>query len=500
MSVYNQKQRWKLTLLLSAVLLSIISTVFLLQLIDRVEKEERKGVLLWAEAIQRKSVLVEYTKELFDKLKTDERDKVELWSEAMHRLLMADNTNDLTLMVKIISSNKNIPIILTNDKDEVVSSINLDCPIEQGKHIPDSLKKQFTKHKPIQIIYGNKLLNKLYYKDSKLFAELQVVLNSIVESFINEIVSNSASVPVIVTDSSKTQVLAYGNIDQSEAKDHLKLSLRLHEMAQSNAPIEFKLSRFQTNYIFYEDSYFLKILKYYPIALFVALVAFLLIAYFALTSSRRYEQNQVWVGMSKETAHQLGTPISSLMAWVDILKIKDIDDDTIAEISKDIFRLQVIADRFSKIGSANVNKEEDIVELIENTLDYIRKRTPPKISLDFTCNVVFLPVPLNRTLMEWVIENLCKNAIDSIGGAGNITVDLQDKQKYIIIDVVDTGKGMPRSMFKTVFKPGYTTKKRGWGLGLTLAKRIVEEYHKGKIFVKQSEPDKGATFRIILPR
>lgn len=500
MSVYSKKQKWKLFLIFSAIMLSLLSFIFLFQLVDRVEKEEKKSVLLWAEAIQKKSILVEYTKQLFDKLKYDERAKVELWSEAMHKLLIADNSTDLTLMVKIISSNKNIPIILTDEHDLVVSTINLDPDLPKGHAIPDSLKDLFIKHQPIKIVYGGKLLNKLYYKDSKLFTELQTVMNNLVETFINEVVSNSASVPVIITDSSRSKIIAYGNIEKKEASDKALLNERLLAMEHSNAPIEFKLTSSDINYIFYEDSYFLKILKYYPIALFFALLLFLFLAYLALASSRRFEQNQVWMGMSKETAHQLGTPISSLMAWVDILKMKNVDNEIIVEIEKDVTRLQIIADRFSKIGSTMLNKDEDIVETVENIITYMRKRTPPKITILFNTSVVFLSLPLNKTLLEWVIENLCKNAIDSIGGSGTITINLEVKDKNVVIDISDTGKGIPRSNFKTIFKPGFTTKKRGWGLGLTLAKRIVEEYHKGKIFVKYSEPDKCTTFRIMLPR
>ena len=500
MNLYTKRQRWKLYLLATGVAMCIVSLFLLNILIKRVQTEERKSVLLWAEAIQKKSTLVEYTKELFDKLKIDERQKVELWSDAMHRLLKSDNSSDLTILVKIISSNKNIPIILTNDKDIVLSSINLDNPIEQGKKIPETTKQEFSKYPPIKIIFNNKLLNKLYYKDSKLFAKLQVVMNDIIQSFFTEVVGNSASVPVIITDESRKTIIAYGNIEKGIINNPTAMQHRIYEMGNANQPIEIKLSRDTKNYIYYEESYFLKILRYYPIALALALLVLVLIAYMAFAASRRYEQNQVWMGMSKETAHQLGTPISSLMAWVDILRLKNVDEETVEEIEKDISRLQIVADRFSKIGSRSTHLDENIVKITKDIVAYMQKRISPKISLVVQAQSENIVVPISKTLFEWVIENLCKNAIDSIGGSGSVLIEIIDKPTEVIIDVTDTGRGIARSKFKTIFKPGYTTKKRGWGLGLTLVKRIIEEYHTGKIFVKLSEPEIKTTFRIILQK
>ncbi len=498
MSIYSKRQRWKLFLIVSAFAISLISLFFLNMLVKRVQTEERKSVIIWAEAIQKKSSLVEYTKELFDKLQLDERQKVELWSDAMHRLLQADNSTDLTFLVKIISSNKNIPIILTNGNDEVLSSINIDTTIQQGKPIPPSILKEFSVYPPIKIVYNNKLLNKLYYKDSKLFAELRIVMKDIIQSFFSEVVANSASVPVIITDETHKNVVAYGNIPESVLKSQQDLENKLQEMASENQPIEIMLSKDHKNYVYFEQSYFLTVLKYYPIAFGVIVFILFLIAYLAFAASRKYEQNQVWMGMSKETAHQLGTPISSLMAWVDILKMREVDNETVEEINKDVKRLEIVADRFSKIGSKATNSEEDVVEIIYSIIDYIKKRSSSKIQFIIDSEEKRIYIPISKTLFEWVIENLCKNAIDSIGGAGTIHIELYNKVNEVIIDVSDTGKGIPRSKFKTIFKPGFTTKKRGWGLGLTLAKRIIEEYHKGKIFVKQSEPEVKTTFRIVL--
>jgi signal transduction histidine kinase len=227
---------------------------------------------------------------------------------------------------------------------------------------------------------------------------------------------------------------------------------------------------------------------------------FVVIAIFALLSSKKAEQNKVWVGLSKETAHQLGTPISSLMAWVEILKENHPDDDMIPEMDKDVKRLEHIAERFSKIGSLPEPKDSSMNEVLEHVVEYMRKRTSNKV--DIICNVPNhdVIVKMNASLFEWVVENLCKNAVDAMEGSGQITITLTEENKYIAIEVSDTGKGIRRKDIKNVFTPGFTTKQRGWGLGLSLAKRIVEEYHNGRIFVKNSEIGKGTTFRVELKK
>jgi signal transduction histidine kinase len=226
---------------------------------------------------------------------------------------------------------------------------------------------------------------------------------------------------------------------------------------------------------------------------------FLLAAYFLFSTSRKAEQDQVWVGMAKETAHQLGTPLSSLMAWVEILKLKDIDEATISEMEKDVHRFEIITQRFSNIGSLPKLETENIIKIVYDAVDYMMARTSKKVHFSINMpkeNEYFLP--LNAPLFEWVIENLCKNAVDAMDGEGKIDIFITDENKFINIDITDTGKGIPKSKFKTVFKPGYTSKKRGWGLGLTLCKRIIEIYHKGKIYVRSSVIGKGTAFRITL--
>lgn len=273
--------------------------------------------------------------------------------------------------------------------------------------------------------------------------------------------------------------------------DHLLLPVTL-------GPVDDGLAA-DTLHIYYQDSLMLKRLAYFPYVQLGVVGLFVVVAIFALLSSKRAEQNKVWVGLSKETAHQLGTPISSLMAWTEVLQEVYPEDEMITEMKSDVKRLELIAERFSKIGSVPELKPSDLCTVIRNVVMYIRRRTSDKVTL--TCDfgaVESVEIPLCAPLMEWVIEVLCKNAIDAMSGQGSIVVRVQKMGDGWAVEVTDTGKGIARKNFKTVFKPGFTTKQRGWGLGLSLAKRIVEEYHHGRIFVKSSEPGVGTTFRIEL--
>jgi len=252
-------------------------------------------------------------------------------------------------------------------------------------------------------------------------------------------------------------------------------------------------------FLYYDESFLLKQLYYFPYVLLTIILGFILIALFAFGSTKKAEQNRVWVGLSKETAHQLGTPISSLLAWSELLKSKYPDDNLIVEMERDIDRLRTIAERFSKVGSIPDMQPVNLHETLKNAVEYVKKRSSKKVKMQ--CNFssqepIF--VELNTQLFDWVIENICKNAIDAMDGVGRIDVNVESNGKNVIIDITDTGKGLDKKQFKAIFTPGYTTKSRGWGLGLSLTKRIIEEYHKGKIFVKQSVLNGGTTFRIVL--
>ena len=264
----------------------------------------------------------------------------------------------------------------------------------------------------------------------------------------------------------------------------------------SNDPNDFQ-------YIYYRNSDLIYRLRYYPYIQLSVIAAFVFFGYVSFSYSRKAEQNQVWVGLAKETAHQLGTPLSSLMAWLEIMKIDDDikDKEVVTELEKDISKLELITSRFSSIGSIPVLREENISKIIEQTVNYLKKRTSKKVNLYFECKDDLITADINKPLFDWVIENLCKNAIDAMSGEGEITITLKEgKYGDALIDVKDTGKGIPSSKIKEIFQPGFSTKKRGWGLGLTLAKRIIENYHNGKISVKESILNKGTTFRIILRR
>ena len=260
----------------------------------------------------------------------------------------------------------------------------------------------------------------------------------------------------------------------------------------------------QTMEIYYDESNILKKLRFYPYLMLLVIAAFILIVFGSFFIATRSEQNKVWVGMAKETAHQLGTPVSSLMAWVELLELKaetEDDNELIEELRKDVSRLQTIAERFSKIGSVPELKEVVLKDLLDRAAEYLRKRMPKKVVLEVDNELsAGQVIPVNEALFEWVIENLLKNALDAIPGKGTIAIRAHDRGKTVQIDVEDTGKGIPKHQWKTVFKPGFTTKKRGWGLGLSLTKRVVENYHRGKIFVLTSEVGKGTTFRITMPK
>ena len=497
MNIYSKKQLWKYILGIIAVLIVGISFWHTSQLAGKIELEERQKVRLWADAIRKKANLVKYTNELFTKIGVEERNKVELWAEATKKLASDEEIQDYTFVLKVVADNTTVPVILSDDEGNVVSYRNL-----EGENVdPASLKEQMMQmgelNEPIQItIFGGRK-NYLYYKDSRLFAELKHVLDDLVKSFISEIVVNSASVPVLFMDESKTVVLNYGNIAPETVEDKTLRTQLINEMISHNDPILVDLGEGQKSYIFYQDSELLAQLTYYPFIQFGIIGLFVLISYSLFNLARRAEQNQVWVGLAKETAHQLGTPLSSLMAWVEILKSQGVNASTTDEMSKDVHRLETITDRFSKIGSTPKLVEENIYDVLENAVDYIRNRTSNKVKIEII-STGNLTIKLSISLFNWVIENLCKNAIDAMEGNGNITLDVIEKRDNIIIDIADTGKGIPSTKQKAIFEPGYTTKQRGWGLGLSLTKRIIEDYHKGKIFVHKSGEGKGTTFRIVL--
>lgn len=349
-----------------------------------------------------------------DRLKLEEKNKMQVWASAMGSLINADVDEDVKLELQIISSNKTIPVILTDDKGSIIQENNISIP------------------------------------------------------------ANADSLAVLME--------------------------RVVDMRKKGNIIPIYMAGVGEQYVCYDDSNILIMLSYYPYILLGVVLVFLIICVVAVVSSKRAEQNRVWVGLSKETAHQLGTPISSLMAWVEVLKDKYPADELLPDMQHDVERLQRVAERFSKIGSNPEHTTEDLVSVIEGAVEYVKRRSPSKVEYVVEFPKRPLLVRMNAPLVEWVIENLCKNAVDAMGGSGVITVSVSHDEHNAYIELSDTGKGIPKSMRRRVFEPGFTTKKRGWGLGLSLAKRIMEEYHKGKIFVKKSSVGKGATFRLELKK
>jgi two-component system, sporulation sensor kinase D len=355
------------------------------------------------------------------------------------------------------------------------------------------------------LIYTEYLVSKLKVEERKnvqLWAEATrlISLPDTIQNveFLSTIIENNNTVPVILTDESDS-IISSRNFDSRKAGDYSYIKNQLDKIKIRNQPIINNLENGHYNLIYYKDSIILTMLIYYPYIQLGIIVFFILVSYLAFRSSRKAEQNQVWVGMSKETAHQLGTPTSSLAGWIEILEQKHPGISITKELALDVERLEKVTERFSRIGSKPLITVENIIEIISHTLDYLKSRTSSKVKINIDYNPEGkVEVPINSALFEWVIENVFKNAVDSMEGNGEITIKITESEKNALIDITDTGKGIPKSAFKKIFNPGFTTKQRGWGLGLSLAKRIIEEYHNGRIFVRQSEVGKGSCIRIVM--
>ncbi|NBL63786.1 sensor histidine kinase [Flavobacterium sp. NST-5] len=349
----------------------------------------------------------------FQIFKKEERLKMQVWAEAQQTLLNANEFTEVELPLKILNYNSTIPLILTNSKDSILDSRNIDSLVVQDVAQSKKMLNQFkSENEPIKISFDSNKYNLLYYGNSEL-------LNN---------------------------------------------------------------------------------LKYYPIAFSLILLLFGLLVYNFYRANRMATQNKLWAGMAKETAHQIGTPLSSLLGWIEIMKADNVDETTVTEVEKDVVRLQTIADRFSKIGSEPALEKRNIVNDTEQSFDYLKSRFSKQIDFSFKAPSHEIFVNINPILHSWTIENLVKNAIDAMKGRGKLSIEIEDDPKYVKIKVKDSGKGIPKNQFKRVFEPGFTTKKRGWGLGLSLTKRIVEEYHAGKIKVFSSEVGKGTCMLVSLKK
>jgi signal transduction histidine kinase len=360
------------------------------------------------------------------------------------------------------------------------------------------------------MIYTSKLVNVMQREETKKVKnyadalKLQYTIdedNTEALSFASELIRNNETIPVVLVDDNGN-IVSGVNIDSARVNDKQYMKTLLTTMKAQNEPLEVEFDKGRKQYIYYENSTLLTLLKYYPFVQLTIIAIFVFISYLAFSASRRSEQNRVWVGLAKETAHQLGTPISSMMAWMEYLKEASEEQRTeaIEEITKDVQRLELITDRFSKIGSTPKLFREDLYTVLLKSVDYIQRRASKQVKFHVVMANQQITAQVNISLFDWVIENLCKNAIDAMDGKGNIYIDVSEDKTHTYIDIRDTGKGIAKNYIKTIFTPGYTTKKRGWGLGLSLAKRIIENYHDGMIFVKDSEVNKGTTFRVVLKK
>ena len=351
--------------------------------------------------------------------------------------------------------------------------------------------------------YTNNLANQLKIEEKKkvaLWAKATKELSDIGSSnydisFVFEVAKNNTTVPVIQTNQ-KGDIIAYRNIKNSNSD--LELMRQIKSMQRKYQPIEVELIDGTKEYIYYKDSKLLQQLRYFPFGMFLIAGAFMLIAYFAFSHARIAQQNKVWTGMAKETAHQIGTPLSSLVGWLEHLKTKNIEQSVTKEIEKDLNRLTVIASRFSKIGSLPKLEKANIIPIINTSINYMKKRTSSKVVIESQTDNDSIIGLINISLFEWVVENIIKNSIDAIKEDGIIIIKLIENKGHILIDFIDNGKGIKKSIFKEIFKPGFTSKKRGWGLGLSLVKRIIQDYHNGQVKIIKSAPYKETIIRVLL--
>lgn len=499
-NLYTRKRHWKWVLAIFALIIVGASLWYTNSLVKSIARQESNQVKLWAEAMEQHALMMKYTEDFFGDVSEQEQLRVELLARAYREVLDFSNNENTGIYLEIIKNNISIPLVITDSHDNIIFSSNLPSS-QQGKKIFDSeMKQAYSKFDPIKINTGFTEVQWLHYNESLIYTELKTVLDEMFDSFLNDITANSVGAPVIIMNEDQTKIIRYGNLDSTMMLNGDYVEHQLETMRDENQPIEVESIDKGKTYVFYRTSDLITQMRYYPIMLIIAVAFFLLIAYLLFSYARRSEQNQVWAGMAKETAHQLGTPLSSLMGWIELMKMQEDPFIGTLEMEKDIERLQIVADRFSKIGSVPMLEPTDVVALIFDTMDYLQKRFSKKFEFEINITTDKLVIPLIPSLFRWVLENLTKNAVDAMGDHGKITLDLTEENEQVIIDLTDTGKGIAKSKQKQVFNPGYTSKKRGWGLGLSLAKRIIEEYHKGKIFVKNSVVNQGTTFRVILKK
>lgn len=486
----------KRLLFLAAAAIVVVTLGYTQHLSSIIREEEQRKVDLWVEAVKQRAELVAYTQTLFEDLGREEKKRADRLAAAYRLIQEAPDGTDLTFVGDFLVNNNTVPVLITNRKGEVIYHVNVD-PAPDGmdeKEYYESVRRnQMSQNPPIRF---EEVGQTVYYAESVRLRKLREAMDELIESFISETVINSASVPVLLIDSTATRIVKSQGIDVGTLDTPERLRERYAEMAKDNLPIPVHLPGEGWHMVFYEESTVLTQLRYFPAVQLLLIAAFLLVAYLVFSASRRAEQNRVWVGMAKETAHQLGTPISSLMAWSGLLSAKGVDPEALKEMDKDISRLQVVAERFSKIGSKAKLELDDPIEVVRDTVEYMQPRVSKHVVLSLEAGAVAGQLPLSRSLLSWVLENLIRNAVDAMDGEGILTVRANWSAGEFVIQVEDNGKGMPKSVSRRVFDPGFTTKTRGWGLGLSLSKRIVEEVHAGNLAVLWSELGRGTCFQM----
>lgn len=506
MDIYSSKQRWKIALILISLLIIGTSLFVSNEMVKKIAEREHQKAKQWTQTIHKKVELVKLTTGIFKALREKEREKIQTVVEAQRTILNPSDLSmnqDIDFALNIIQSNKDIPVILLNDDGTVSQFKNLHVSgIEDEKAVSDSVVLKLAKEwkeagRFFEItIFGDMKMAFLFGESAELM-RLEKESDSLIQSFNKDLIDDASLTPVILLDEATGKIEATNYPTSAITKS--KLPGLLTELKAQNEPLPIDFGT-GIKRLYFSDSPEVKQLTWFPYIQFGVMGLIVIIGYLMFSTFRKAEQNQVWAGMAKETAHQLGTPLSSMMAWVAYLESTNTDPMIVQEMQKDLDRLEKITDRFSKIGSGSKLVNEDLVVTIGNNLEYLRARLSDKVQIVFSVKEeepIF--VPHNPSLIEWVVENICKNAVDAMAGQGKLSIEMHKAPEWIHIDITDTGKGLTTKQFKTIFQPGYSTKKRGWGLGLTLVKRIIEEYHKGKVYVLRSEPEKGTTFRISLP-
>lgn len=516
MNLYSNKQKWKIALLVFALFAMGASLFVSNSIVSKVGERERERAKQWADAIKKKIELVRLTNRTFSQLRDKEREEMSLWIDATKEVSKPTPLNEIPdygFPLKIINGNKDIPVILLDDQKNVSGNINLDFDTSifrkaNPHYSTDEILKAFDdslvilanlwelKNPSFTIEVYEGLFMTYYYTDSKEIIKLEQERDSLIKTFNEDLINNVGLVPVLLIDTESKEIIGTNMKEVENNKENIDKYIA--DLTQRNKPIIIDFKNGNTNTLFFDASPELKKLQYFPYIQFLVIGLFAFIGYLIFSTFRKAEQNQVWAGMAKETAHQLGTPLSSLMAWVQLLESQGADPMITTEMQKDVDRLEKVTERFSKIGSGAKLELLDISKTVSNVISYLRPRISDKVTVSVDVENEIL-VMHNPALIEWVVENISKNAVDAMEGVGHLNVHIHRTNDWVYIDIKDTGKGIPTKQLKTIFEPGFSTKTRGWGLGLSLVKRIVKEYHKGTVAVLESQVNVGTTFRISLP-